>query len=116
MEREHEEAMRADYEQYHQLGRAMYADGVTDTDIDRLDQQRGEVARRWEAGPHAEHWAYLSDAADDWQRAPKVMGRMLDNIDHNDGYGVTEVEYRSQQQARQLTGNDRSRPRIQRER
>ncbi|MEV6388897.1 hypothetical protein [Nocardia xishanensis] len=117
MQHEHEEAMRAEYDQHHRLTEAMFADGITDADIDRVDAQRVEIEKRWEAGPHAEHWDYLSDAHEDWRRSPKVMHRMLADADHNGpGYGLTDIERRSQEQARQLTGHDRPRPHPQVER
>ncbi|WP_435590787.1 hypothetical protein [Nocardia sp. bgisy118] len=118
MQREHEEAMRADYTEHDALGRQMFADGVTDADIDRIDTQRVEIEKRWHSGPHAEHWAYLSDAHEDWRQAPKTMQRMLADADHNGpGYGLTDIERRSQEQARALTGHDRlARSQIARER
>ncbi|WP_431963283.1 hypothetical protein [Nocardia sp. bgisy134] len=117
MQREHEEAMRVDYAEHDRLSRAMFADGVTDTDIDRIDQQRITIEQRWRSGPHVEHWDYLSDAHEDWRGSPKVMHRLLADVDHNGGAGMTDVEHRSQQQARQLTGNDRpARSQVTRER
>ncbi|WP_433629114.1 hypothetical protein [Nocardia sp. CA-120079] len=114
MEREHEEAMRADYQQHYQLGLDMFRDRITETDIERLDSDRIEIEKRWQDGPHTEQWAYLSDAQHDWERSPATMSRFMENVDHNGGYGLTDIQRRSQQQARELTGNDRPRPRIQR--
>ncbi|WP_329405978.1 hypothetical protein OG563_30510 [Nocardia vinacea] len=114
MEREHEEAMRGDYQQHYQLGRDMLRDGVTDADIDQLDASRVEIEKRWQSGPHAEHWNYLADAQHDWEHSPGTMSRFMENVDHNGGFGLSEIEQRSQEQARELTGNDRPRRRIQR--
>ncbi|MFD0362731.1 hypothetical protein ACFQZZ_14905 [Nocardia sp. GCM10030253] len=114
MEKEHEEAMRTDYTTYVELGRQMYQPSTSDAEIQLIDLQQQILADRWEAGPHAEHWNYLDDAHEDWRRAPDTMRRFMDNIDHNDGYGVSEVERRSQQQARTLTDHDRPRPGIER--
>ncbi|WP_406237520.1 hypothetical protein [Nocardia sp. NBC_01009] len=116
MQREHEEAMRLDFQQHYQLGRDMYGPGVTEADIERLDVDRVDIEKRWRSGPHAEHWNYLEDAQSDWQRAPKTMSRFMEDVDHNGGHGLTEIQRRSQEQARELTGNDRTRPRIERER
>ncbi|KAA8884249.1 hypothetical protein F3087_34055 [Nocardia colli] len=74
---------------------------------------RNEISQLWKSGPHAEHWHYLDAAHDDWQRRPETMDRFLDGVDEDRavGYfvGVTEVEYRSQLQARDLTAAERDR-------
>ncbi|MEV0294224.1 hypothetical protein [Nocardia sp. NPDC050710] len=114
MEREHEEAMRADFAEQVDLERKAYRPGVTDADIDAIFGQRDEIEKRWDRGPHAEHWGYLSDAYDDWSRSPETMRRFQENVDYNGGYGLTDVQRRSQEQARTLTRNDRPRPRIER--
>ncbi|MEU7633855.1 hypothetical protein AB0C34_28405 [Nocardia sp. NPDC049220] len=114
MEREHEEAMRADYTTYTELGRQMLRPSTSAAEIQAIDMQQQIVADRWEFGPRAQHWQYLEDADEDWKRSPKVMARMLDNIDHSGGAGVSDVQRRSPEQARQLTGNDRPQPRIER--
>ncbi|MGY1946164.1 hypothetical protein [Nocardia asiatica] len=106
MEREHEEAMRTEFAEYTKLTEQMYRPDATDTDIDRITQQRSEIGQRWGEGPHAEHWSYLSDAYEDWRQAPDTMLRFLDNIDHNGGEGVTDVQHRSLRQAGQLAGRD----------
>ncbi|WP_040698934.1 hypothetical protein [Nocardia vinacea] len=111
MEREHEEAMRADFTTYVELGRQMYRPSTSEAEIQLLDMQQQVVADRWESGPHAEHWNYLEDAREDWRRAPDTMRRFLDNVDHNGGYGLTEIQRRSQEQARDLTTQDRPRTR-----
>ncbi|WP_216916364.1 hypothetical protein [Nocardia noduli] len=115
MHAEHEDHMRAEFETFYRLGRDMFEVG-SEAEIDRIDSQRGEIARRWEDGPHAEHWAYLEDAEHDWQRTPDTMTRFMDNVafnrEHQTGLAeLTDVQLRSQEQARHLTGNDRPRPR-----
>ncbi|WP_406272524.1 hypothetical protein OH799_32930 [Nocardia sp. NBC_00881] len=114
MEREHEEAMRADYSTYAELGRQMFRPSTSEAEIQLIDMQQQVLADRWESGPHAQHWQYLDDAHEDWKRSPKVMVRMLADIDHNGGAGVSGVQRRSLEQARQLTGNDRPRPQVER--
>ncbi|MET9025626.1 hypothetical protein ABZW96_08365 [Nocardia sp. NPDC004168] len=106
MEREHEEAMRAEFARFTQLGEDMYRPGTTDAECDRMVEQRRETDQRWSEGPHAEHWSYLSDAYEDWRQAPDTMFRFLDNIDHNGGEGVTDLQNRSLRQAGQLAGRD----------
>ncbi|MGQ4620013.1 hypothetical protein [Nocardia sp. R7R-8] len=103
MEREHEEAMRAEFARYTQLG-DMYRPGTTDAGLGRIVAQRRETDQRWGEGPHAEHWNYLSDVYADWRQAPDTMFRLLDNIDHNGGDGVTDLQHRSLRQAGQLAG------------
>ncbi|MBF6299507.1 hypothetical protein IU459_18450 [Nocardia amamiensis] len=106
MEREHEEAMRAEFARFTQLGEDMYQPGTTDAELDRITAQRRETDQRWGEGPHAEHWSYLTDAYEDWRQAPDTMFRFLDNIDHNSGDGVTDLQNRSLRQAGQLAGRD----------
>lgn len=115
---EHEEAMRADYTEHTELGRQMFDEGVTDADIDRIDTARQTIEHRWHTGPHSEHWAYLSEAHADWRRSPRTMQRLLADAQHNgDGSGLTDIERRSQEQARALTGHDRpTRSQVTRER
>ncbi|MGN2640601.1 hypothetical protein ACTD5D_31415 [Nocardia takedensis] len=113
MHREHEDHMRGEYEQYHRLEQDMYQ-AETDAEIDRISAQCEKIARRWQDGPHAEHWAFLGDALEDWRRAPKVMHRVMDDIAHERATTgtskFTDVQVRSQEQAQALTGNDRPRP------
>ncbi|MBF6296820.1 hypothetical protein IU459_04580 [Nocardia amamiensis] len=106
MEREHEEAMRADFTTYAELERQMFRPSVTEYEIQLIDVRQHELAGRWESGPHAEHWRYLSDAYEDWRQAPDTMFRILDNIDHNGGEGVTDLQHRSLRQAGQLAGRN----------
>ncbi|WP_067478746.1 hypothetical protein [Nocardia amamiensis] len=103
MEREHEEAMRAEFAEYTQLTEQMYRPDATDAEIDNICDQRRQIDQRWGEGPHAEHWGYLSDAYEDWRQAPDTMFRFIDNIAHNGG-GVTDVQHRSLLQAGQLAG------------
>ncbi|MFF2082863.1 hypothetical protein ACFVVM_03770 [Nocardia sp. NPDC058176] len=115
MQREHEELMRDDFARYIGLSEQV-EQGLFDRDNpipteqrDALHAQQDELRGRWEQGPHAEHWNYLSDAHDDWKRSPKVMARMLDDIAHNGGAGVSEVEERSQAQAAALVARSAER-------
>ncbi|MGW0247982.1 hypothetical protein ACWDYH_15250 [Nocardia goodfellowii] len=110
MEREHEEAMRTDFTTYSELGQQMSRPSVTDREIQYLDLERQFVAERWEAGPHAEHWNYLEEAYRDFDERPDTMRRFCDNLDHNDGFGLTDVQRRSLEQARTLTEASRHRP------
>lgn len=110
MEREHEEAMRAEFVELNVMAQRAYADDTTEAEIDRFFIEGEKTDQRWYSGPHAAEWGYLRDAFSDWHRAPGTMHRLLADVEHNGGYGMSEVQYRSQLQARELTGNDRPRP------
>ncbi len=104
-----EHQLRADFAHYHQARETYFADPTEE------NEQRFEDARtadgHWRHGPDpvASHkWQYLWDAVDDWKRAPGAMNRFHDQIqtDLADGYeGLSPDEWRSQQQARELTGH-----------
>ncbi|QLY33969.1 hypothetical protein H0264_18590 [Nocardia huaxiensis] len=122
MEREHEEAMRADFRERTALQLSGYQPGVTEDQIDQIYGKVRQIDDRWTAGPHASRWQYLSDAYDDFSDRPETMDRFLDNIEFNraqgwDG-GLDEVQRRSLYQAKELTEPQRVRPRgrVQRER
>ncbi|MBF6272287.1 MULTISPECIES: hypothetical protein [Nocardia] len=107
MQREHEEAMRADFATYTDLERKMARPRVTSYEIQLCDMKRHALAERWETGPHADHWAFLEDAYHDWRRNPETMERFRADIAHNlelDGHvGLSDVQLRSLEQARTLT-------------
>ncbi|MEU4811887.1 hypothetical protein AB0H20_22010 [Nocardia fluminea] len=108
MEREHEEAMRVDFDRHADLSDQRET-GVTHPDstmteeqLDAISAQQQELERRWTGGPHAEHWEYLSDAHQDWHHAPDTMRRFAENIAHNGDSFITDIEARSQGQAGDL--------------
>ncbi|NKY48374.1 hypothetical protein [Nocardia cerradoensis] len=107
MQREHEEAMRAEFAEKVALERTMFNAGVTDAEFDRMSRRSNDIDNRWASGPHAEHWAFLGDAHHDWQHNPETMERFRADIAHNlatDGHvGLSDVQVRSLEQARTLT-------------
>ena|SRR6266568_2689921 len=113
MEREHEEAMRREFTDRVELGRNMVRPSVTDTELDQIEQQRREVDQRWRSGPHAEHWGYLDQAYRDWRDRPDTMARFVETVayERSQGWdrGMTNVQFRSQEQACRLTAPDRAR-------
>ncbi|MFJ9368783.1 hypothetical protein ACIRRA_30755 [Nocardia sp. NPDC101769] len=122
MEAEHEEAMRSDFREQASLQARTYQAGVTETEIGESFSKVREIHSRWNSGPHADQWQYLSDAYEDFRDRPDTMDRFLDNVEFNhaqgwDG-GLDEVQRRSLHQAKELTEPQRVRPRgrIQRER
>jgi hypothetical protein len=116
MQPEHEEAMRQEFAHGVELGKRMY-NVDTEAEIEQLGAQQEEIGRRWQEGPHAEHWQFLNDAWHDWREAPDTMARLADNIAHeraqNGGCGFDEVQVRSLDQARQLYEADMPRRRRQ---
>ncbi|WP_378736702.1 hypothetical protein [Nocardia brasiliensis] len=110
MEREHEEAMRADFAELVRLRHEVFHaedSGQPAAEIDRLDYQRYDIDTRWMKSPHHTEWGYLHTAYNDWVRAPHATRRFLDWVEHYRELGheqVTEVEQRSLEQARELAG------------
>ncbi|MFC9434008.1 hypothetical protein [Nocardia sp. NPDC057030] len=111
MEREHEEAMRADFARWQAMLDNTFP---IETETELEERTRAdETELRWSDGPYSAYWNYLNDAYEDWQRRPETMGRFLDSVDEDRAaghfVGVTGVEYRSQLQARDLTAAERDR-------
>ncbi|MEV6101457.1 hypothetical protein [Nocardia sp. NPDC051981] len=116
MEAEHEEAMRSDFRERTALQHSAYQPDVTEDQINEVYTKTRQIDDRWNAGPHADQWRYLSDAYADWRDAPDTMDRFIDNIEFNrakgyDDFGLDEVQRRSLYQARELTEPHRVRPR-----
>ncbi|WP_330183839.1 hypothetical protein OHB26_09540 [Nocardia sp. NBC_01503] len=105
--------MRTEFQDRAALGWQGWKPDVTETELDQIHTKTEEYDRRWLAGPHAEHWQYLSDAYQDCRERPDTMRRFLENIEHNrrvHGYdlGVTEVQRQSLIQAQNLANEERS--------
>ncbi|PXX52270.1 hypothetical protein DFR70_1332 [Nocardia tenerifensis] len=107
---EREVLMRADFARMHDVLANMDKLEVGD-EFDRLVGQADEIDLRWLDADTADEraaWAYLSDAHDDWKSAPATMARFHDQIGHDRAGGwdpLTPMEWRSQLQARELTGH-----------
>lgn len=116
MEREHEEIMRTEFQDRAVLGWQAWKPDATEADLNHIYAKTEEYDRQWSAGPHAEHWQYLSDAYQDCRDRPDTMRRMLDNIEHNrrtyGNAGVTEVQRQSLIQATNLANEERSAVRL----
>ncbi|MEV6100660.1 hypothetical protein [Nocardia sp. NPDC051981] len=114
--------MRSDFREQTALQQSAYRPDVTNEQIDEIYAKTRQIDDRWNSGPHADQWRYLSDAYADWRDAPDTMDRFIDNIEFNlakgDDFGLDEVQRRSLYQARELTEPHRVRRRgpIQRER
>ncbi|WP_280431565.1 hypothetical protein [Nocardia brasiliensis] len=73
-----------------------------------LEVQR--IRNRWRDrdDEFGEAWWYLNDAYHDWLQDPQFMGELHDQIRagiDTSVHRVTDVQWRSQQQARELTGH-----------
>lgn len=110
VENPEEVLMRADFDRAKDLSEtASHASGV---DIDRIFDQVEEISDRWtnrddELGAA---YRYLEDAHSDWRSAPDTMRRLHEQIagDRAQGFhAISEIDWRSQQHARELTGNGR---------
>ncbi|MFD0000160.1 hypothetical protein [Nocardia sp. NPDC127526] len=111
---EHEEAMRAEFFAQAQLARNAYRSDITDAELDRIYRDTAEYDERWFGGPYAEHWAFLSASYDDWQQRPKDMRRFVADVErrrelYGREFGLTDVQYRSLHQARDLACLDHTR-------
>jgi hypothetical protein len=75
-----------------------------------VETEADEIAVRW-SSRHDDlgaAWRYLRAAHDDWERSPKAMRRFHEQVDIDQSQGVhvlSGIEWRSQQQARELTGH-----------
>lgn len=114
MQREHEEAMREDFARYvdlaDQVDKGLTLPGpFGEQELLAIDAQQEELRERWRSGPHAEHWNYLEDAREDWRAYPDTMSRMHDNVAHNGGGGLSDIQLRSLDQAAELTAQSNER-------
>lgn len=114
MHPEHEQMMRQEFFEQAQRARDAYRSDVTSTELDRIDLDVAAYDERWLGGPHADQWAFLAAAYDDWRRQPKQMQRFVGDIDANRSkygkdFGLTDVQYRSMMQARELTSHQTTR-------
>lgn len=105
-----ERAMRADFALAHRIEQEAITT-ESDDDAAYLVAQVDRIHERWNqhADPHVrEQWTYLSNAADDWHRAPRLMADLHAEItvDRARGFDtITPSQWRSQRQARELTGH-----------
>ncbi|MFI7528605.1 hypothetical protein [Nocardia salmonicida] len=108
MQREHEEAMRTDFERFVDLADQMdhsltrRDQPITEEQVIAIGDQQEQLQDRWRNGPHAEHWRYLEDAHDDWRQAPQTMRRFHENLAHNGEFDLDDINMRSQAQAAAL--------------
>jgi hypothetical protein len=100
--------MRADFDRAKDLsGTAFHASGE---DMDRIFDKVDEISARWSDrdDEFGAAYRYLEDAHSDWRSAPDTMRRMHEQISIDQAQGflpISEIDWRSQQHARELTGH-----------
>lgn len=105
-----ERALRADFALAHRIEQEAIS-AESDDDAARLVAQVDRIHERWNqhADPKVrEQWTYLSDAADDWRRSPCLLADLYAETAVNRVRGfdaISPSQWRSQQQARELTGH-----------
>ncbi|MGY1944777.1 hypothetical protein [Nocardia asiatica] len=115
VENPEEVLMRADFDRVKDLTTTAFHaefDAESDQDAERIFDQVDEISARWtdrddELGAA---YRYLQDAHSDWKSAPDTMRRLCEQIaaDRAQGFhAISEIDWRSQQHARELTGNGR---------
>ncbi|MGW0054383.1 hypothetical protein [Nocardia nova] len=109
IENPEEVLMRADFDRMLDLHNQAW-NAREDDEYKRLSAESDHINDRW-AGRDDEHgaeWQYLSDAHEDWTRAPEAMARFHERIAADEAEGVyvlTDMQRRSRQHARELTGH-----------
>ncbi|MEV0765167.1 hypothetical protein [Nocardia sp. NPDC050435] len=74
-----------------------------------LTEQADLIESAWRASDHAEHWNYLNAAYVEWREFPDTMGSLFEHLHTARAecgvYPLSETQWRSQEQARDLTGH-----------
>ncbi|WP_040698210.1 hypothetical protein, partial [Nocardia vinacea] len=103
--------MRADFARVEELRRTSVHAETEDQRVLQLSQARG-IDTRWSGREDelGQAWCDLNFALHDWKCEPDYMRRFYDQVRHGQGQGVaamaiSDIEWRSQQQAREMTGN-----------
>ncbi|WP_329405981.1 hypothetical protein OG563_30515 [Nocardia vinacea] len=102
-----EDSMRADFTRAYQLRKtAGYAETATDREI--LLGRADAIAYRWTSTGVEGHWRRLQYTVDSWERSPHRMSEQYDRIadaERVSGAVMAPINWRHQQQARELTGH-----------
>ncbi|MFE3986549.1 hypothetical protein ACFXPR_18885 [Nocardia tengchongensis] len=106
MHSEHEEAMRADFSDRAAISLNALAPRVSGEQVEEIGRRVAEYDQRWESGPHAQEWAFLHAAYNDWRDFPEDMGVFVEDLRANPTvyaeFGPTEVQMRSLDQAHNI--------------
>ncbi|MFD6102654.1 hypothetical protein ACFWFQ_08300 [Nocardia salmonicida] len=97
MQREHEEAMRADFAQYTRLAR-----NTDPAELDAAATEQKDIVQRWTTGPHRRHWRELEEIDHQYQVYPLDMLRERDLRRHNNPTYPDSTVDRSWEQATDL--------------
>lgn len=102
--------MRADFDRMLDLHNQAWNADANGEQWRRLSDESHHIHERWAARDDelGAEWQYLNDAHEDWTRSPETMTRFHDRIaadEAEDVYVLTDMQRRSQQQARQITGH-----------
>ncbi|MBF6190564.1 hypothetical protein U3653_20270 [Nocardia sp. CDC186] len=109
VENPEEVLMRADFDRVKDLSETAFH-AESEEDMDRIFDKVDEITVSW-TSRHDDLGAayrYLRDAYDDWKSAPDAMRRLHAQIAADEAQGIrvlSGIEWRSQQHARELTGN-----------
>ncbi|WP_458686409.1 hypothetical protein [Nocardia tengchongensis] len=111
MHSEHEEAMRWEFRDCIAMSWKALRPGVTGTEAEEIACGIAEYDQRWQSGPHAREWNFLCAAYSDWREQPENMRKLAEDLRINptvyaDG-GMTEVQRRSLDQARNIAHEER---------
>ncbi|MGW4329686.1 hypothetical protein ACWEKR_27800 [Nocardia sp. NPDC004573] len=101
--------MRADFDRAKDLhDTAVHAETMDQMDV--ISGRANAISERWldRGDEYGDAWRYLEDAHGDWKWAPDTMRRMHEQIAVDQAQGflpISEIDWRSQQHARELTGH-----------
>ncbi|PPJ07826.1 hypothetical protein C5E51_16765 [Nocardia nova] len=109
IENPEEVLMRADFDRAKDL-HAQAWNAPDDDEYTRLTAEADRIRHRWAERDDdlGEAWQYLDHAYDDWNSAPETMTRFHARVavDEAEGFQImTDMQRRSQQHARELTGH-----------
>ncbi|MBV7702351.1 hypothetical protein NOVA_06170 [Nocardia nova] len=109
IENPEEVLMRADFDR----AKDLHTQALNAREYDeymRLSAEADRIGDRWAErdDEFGAEWQYLCDSYEDWNSAPETMTRFHERVtaDEAEGfYGMSDMQRRSQQQARELTGH-----------
>ncbi|MGW4247178.1 hypothetical protein [Nocardia sp. NPDC004722] len=102
--------LRADYAHVYFAGAKLGSESVSTEQFFAITDDIDAVRDAWQEAPAEarQAWAYLDAVVHDWRHYPDTMRRASDVFDrwHHQGLKTLDgVQWRSQQQAKELTGN-----------
>lgn len=109
IENPEEVLMRADFDRAKDL-HTQALNAREDDEYMRLAAEADRIGDRWAErdDEYGTEWEYLRNAYDDWNSAPETMTRFHERVTADEAEGVyvlTDMQRRSQQHAREITGH-----------